>query len=134
MTRASRVVDGAERGHRARLDPPHLAQQVGGAERKAPAGAELPVQALEVDIGVFQRHHQVKLVFLVAQEQVLGMAARNLPAQSARLLDREQRRMLHRRMRDAEAVEIGKELVGRLRHGANNRGSGKVAKGWRYWL
>ena len=104
---AWRVVDGAERRHRAGLDAPDFAQQVGRAEREAPAGAEPPVQGLELDLGVFQRHHQKKRVLLVAQEQVLGVAAGNLPAQAGGLLDREQRRMLDRCMRDAERVERG---------------------------
>ena len=41
------VVDGAERRYRAGLDPPHFAQQVGRAEREAPGGAELAVQAFQ---------------------------------------------------------------------------------------
>ena len=107
MTRPWRVVDGAERRHRAGLHPPHFAQKVGGAERETPAGAEQPVQTLEVDFGVFQRHHQIKLVFLVAQEQVLGMAAGNLAAQARGLLDREHGRMRDGRMADAERIERG---------------------------
>ncbi len=49
-------------GHHA----PHLAQQIGRAERKTPAGAEQAVQAFEVDCGVFLRHHHIKRVLLVA--------------------------------------------------------------------
>ena len=66
-----------------------------------------PVQAFEVDLGVFQRHYQIKLVFLVAQEQVLGVAAGDLPAQGTRLLDREQRRVFHGLVRDAKRIESG---------------------------
>ena len=112
MTRPSRVVDGAERRHRTGLDAPHLAQQVGRAEGKAPGGAEQAVQALEVDLGVFQRHHQIERVLLVAQEQVLGMAAGISPRRRCGLLDREHRRMLDGRMRDAEASRAAKSWSG----------------------
>ena len=74
------VIDGTERRHRARLHAPDLAQQIGRAEGKPAIGAEQAVQPFEVDGGVFLRHHQVKLIFLVAQEQVLGVAAGNLAA------------------------------------------------------
>ena len=93
MTRPARVVDGAERRHRAGLDAEHLAQQLGRAEREAAGGAEQPVQRLEVDRGVLQRGDQKKRALLVLEEQVLGVAAGDLAAQRLRLLDREQRRM-----------------------------------------
>ena len=65
------------------------------------------MQAFEIDLGVFQRHHQIKRVFLVAQEQVLGVAAGDLPAQTGGLFDREHRRMFDSCMLDAEGIERG---------------------------
>ena len=52
------------------------------------------------------------------EEQVLGVAAGDRAAQALRLLDGEQRRMAHRRMGDAEAVEGGEQLVGSGGQGA----------------
>ncbi len=69
---------------------------------------------------VFKRDPEVNVVFFVTQKQVLGVPARNLAAQGPRLLNSEQRRVLHRRMRDSQAVEHGEELIGCFRHGAIN--------------
>ncbi len=59
---------------------------------------------------------------LVAQEQVLRVPARNLAAQRPRLLDREQRRMRHGRVGDAEPVEKGEKVVGGRGHGGYRGG------------
>ena len=47
------------------------------AEREPARGAEQPVQRLQLDRRVFLRHDQKGRALLVAQEQVLGMAAGN---------------------------------------------------------
>jgi hypothetical protein len=38
------------------------------------------MEPFELDPGIFQRGHQEKRSLFVLQEQVLGVAARNLPA------------------------------------------------------
>ena len=76
------------------------------------------MQRLQLDRGVLQRGDEEQRALLVAQEQVLGVAAGNAAAQAPRLLDREQRRMADRRVRDAEAVEGGEKLGGRAAKGA----------------
>jgi hypothetical protein len=111
------VVQRRERGDGAGLDAERRAQELGRAEREAAAGAEPAVQRLELDRRIFERHHQEQGVLLVLEEQVLGMAAGDLAAQRARLLDREHRRMGHGRVRDAEPVEIREQVVGGGGHG-----------------
>src|SRR6185437_14458252 len=54
------------------------------------SAAQEPMQRFELDRRVLQRHHQERRVLLVAQEQILGMAAWNLPAQRPGFVDREQ--------------------------------------------
>ena len=112
------VVDRRERRHRAGLDAERLAHQVGRAEREAAVCAKRAVQRFQLDRGVLERAHQEQRALLVAQEQVLGVAARDLAAQRPRFLDREQRRVRHRCMGDAEPVEIGEQVVGGRGHGA----------------
>src|SRR5262245_12136466 len=75
------------------------------------------MQRFELDRRVLERGDEVERPLLVPEKQILGMAARNGPAQRLRLLDGEQRRMRHRAMRDAEAVEEGEEIGGRGGHG-----------------
>ena len=112
----SGVVDGAERRHRAGRHAPDFLQQIGRAEGKAAAGAQRPVQAFEVDGRVFQRHHQIERIFLVAQKQILAVAARHFAAQARGLLDSEDRRVLHRCVLDAERIERGEKVFGRGGH------------------
>ena len=107
------VVDGAERRHRTGRHAPYFGQQIGRTEREAAAGAQRAMQALEVDLGVFQRDHEIERVLLVAQKQVLGVTAWHFTAQGCRLLDGEHRRVFHRRVFDAERVERGEQFVGR---------------------
>ena len=81
-------------------------------KEKRPAGANEPVQRFEVDGGILERGDQERCAFLVSQEQVLGVGARDRAAQRARLLHREQRGMGDGGMRDAEPVEKGEEVGG----------------------
>ena len=110
------IVDRAERRHRARLDPPDLFEQFGGAKRNSPLRANLFVHALKVDDRFLAEHEQENTALLVFDEQVLGMSAGNVAAQSLQILDREQRRMLDRLGRDAEVAEIGEQVFGRGGH------------------
>ena len=87
------VVDHAKRRHRTGRGTERFHHQVRGAERKAAAGAEPPVQRFQFDGGVLQRGDKEQRALLVAKEQVLGVAAGNAAAQAPRLLDREQRRI-----------------------------------------
>jgi hypothetical protein len=82
------------------------------SEREPPAGADEPMQRFELDHRVLERGDQEQRSLLVLEEQVLGMAAGNRPAQRLRLLDGEQRGVRHGRMCDAEPVESGEEVVG----------------------
>ena len=75
------VVDGGERGHRAGLDAEQFAHQLGRAEREPAGRAQQPVQRFQLDRRVFQRHDQESRTLLVAQEQVLGVAAGDRAAQ-----------------------------------------------------
>ena len=59
------------------------------------------MQAFQVDFGVFLGHHQINRLFLVAQEQIFGVAARNLASQGLTLLDGKQRRMANGGVADA---------------------------------
>ena len=68
------VVDGAESGDRAGRDAEKFTQKVGRAEGKAAAGTEQAMQAFQVAFGVFLGHHQINRLFLVAQEQIFGVA------------------------------------------------------------
>jgi hypothetical protein len=117
---ALRIIDGAERRHRTWLDPHHFTQQIRRTERKTPVGVQQPMQALEVDVGIFEGDHQINCVFLVAQKKVLRVPSGNLPAKALRLLNRKKRRMLDRRMGNAEGVERGEELIGIAGHRCNN--------------
>ena len=83
------------------------------------------MQRLELDHGIFERYHQEYGVALVLEQKILAVAARQRPAQAPRLLDGEQRRVRHGRVRDAEPVEEGEKIVGGGRHGT------KVT-GWTY--
>src|SRR5262245_29789065 len=85
------------------------------------------MQLLELDPGVFQCGHQEQGALFVLEKQVLGVAARNLSAQRTRLHNREQWRVFHRRMGDAESVEKCKQVGGRRGHCCVYRGR------WRYW-
>ena len=70
------------------------------------------MQALQRDRRILQRHHEIEFPALVLQEQVLGVAARDLPAQRPGLLDREQGRMGYARVCDPETVEQGEQFGG----------------------
>ena len=111
------VVNDGERGHRAGLDAERLAHRFGRPERKPPGRANKPVQRFELDHGIFFGHDQEQRALLVAQEQVLAVPARRIfGAQRAGLLDRKGRRMPHRAVGNAEAVEKGEQFVGRGGH------------------
>src|SRR5205809_7446737 len=59
---------------------------------------------------MFEGDHQEERTLLVPEKQVLGVHARNRAAQGLCLLDREQWRMAHGAMQDAELVQIGEEV------------------------
>jgi hypothetical protein len=77
------------------------------------------MQGLKFNRRIFGCHDQKQRTFLVAQEQVLGVAAGDLAAQRARLLDGEDGGMLHRLVGNAETVQISEKFVRRAsrRHG-----------------
>src|SRR5690348_11827415 len=74
------------------------------------------MQAFQVDLRTLERNHEIKLVLLVAQKQVLGMRAFDLAAQRLGLLDGEYRRMRHGLVGDAKTIQISEQSVGRVRH------------------
>jgi hypothetical protein len=113
---AGRVVDGRERGHRAGLDAEQFAHQLGRAEREPSGRAQEPVQRLQFDHRVFERHHQEGGALFVAQEQVLGVPAGHGTAQFARLVDGEDRRMADGLVGDAQRIQVGEKVVRRGRH------------------
>ena len=63
------------------------------------------MQRAQFDRGLLVRHDQVGHALLVAQEQVLGMAARHRAPQRPGILDRESRGMADGLVRDAERIE-----------------------------
>ena len=71
------------------------------------------MQRFKLDRSVLRRHHQKQRAFLVAQEQVLGVAAGHLAAQRAGLLDGEHRRMAHSLVGNAETIQISEQFVRR---------------------
>src|SRR5262245_50263274 len=75
------------------------------------------MQRLELDCGILQRRYQVEGALFVLQEQVLGVAARDLAAQRLRLFDREQGWVAHGRVGNAEPVEEREQVVGGGGHG-----------------
>jgi hypothetical protein len=99
---------------------PRCSHGIGRCERE-PCRAEALVQALQGDRRILQRHDQIEVAALVAQEQVLGVASRDLAAQRLRLVDGEQRRMGHGGVRDAEPIEQSEQVGGRGRHGEFHR-------------
>jgi hypothetical protein len=76
-----------------------------GPNEKRPEAPSRRCSDLSSIAASLERRHQVERALLVLQEQVLGVAARDLPAQGLGFLDREQRRVAHGRMRDCEPVE-----------------------------
>ena len=100
---AADVVERAERGDGAGRHTEHVHQERRVAERHAAGGADPVMDLLQIDCRVLLRRDQKQRAFLVFQEQVLGVGARNLAAKRAALLDGEQRRVLDRVNRDAEA-------------------------------
>ena len=85
VTRPARVVDGAERRHRAGRRRP-ASPRISSAEpnEKRPVAPSRRCSDLQLDRGVLQRDHQEQRVLLVLEEQVLGVAAGNRAAQRLR--------------------------------------------------
>ena len=106
------VIHGAEKRHGAGFDAELVHQLLGAAEGEAPRRAEPLVQALQIDIRVLATGDEEETALLVLEEQILRVAARQFAAQLARLGHGEERRMLDRARRDAETLEMGKELLG----------------------
>jgi hypothetical protein len=75
----------------------------------APRCCASPLRSTRV---VLESRQQPVPPALVAQEQVLHMAARQLAAQALGILDRAQRRMSRCRAGDAERFEMGEQFVG----------------------
>src|SRR6516225_11955695 len=74
------------------------------------------MQRTQFDRRLFGRDDQIGRALLVAQKQILGMAAGNGTAQLARFLDREYRRMGDGLVRDPKRVQIGEKFVRRGGH------------------
>jgi hypothetical protein len=110
------VIDRREWRDRAGQDTEHLLHQLGRAERKPARGAELAMQRTQFDWRIFGRNDKVGRALLVAQKQILGMAAGDGAAQLARFLDREHRRMGNGLVRDPERVQIGEKFIRRGGH------------------
>ena len=68
-------------------------------------------------------HQQEQPALLVLDEQILGVSAADFAPQRAQILDRVQRRMLHRRRRDAEMAEVGEQVFGSFGQGRLGEGS-----------
>ena len=114
------VVDGAERRDRAGLDAERSAQQSGVPKEKRPPAPSRRCSDLRSIAASSSADDQEQRALLVLQEQVLGVPAGDLSAQRLRLLDREQRRMGHGAMGDAQPVEKAQEnnAEGCCNHGA----------------
>ena len=112
MTRRSLVVDGAERRHRAGLDAEEFAHEFGRAEREPPDAPSRRCSDLSSIAASSSATTRNSAPFLSFRNRFLVCPPPVCAAQRARLLDREQRRMGDRLVRDAEAVEIGEQVVG----------------------
>jgi hypothetical protein len=115
------IVDQGERGNRSRRYAEHLHQQVGLAEAQAVA-AEPLVQRLEVNLGMPQRHDKEQAVFLVLEEQVLGVPAWQLALQARALRHGEHRLMIEGLALDAELGEPGNQVLAGGRQGGHRDG------------
>ena len=120
VTRPGGVVDGAERRHRAGLDAQHLAHQIGRAEREPPVAPSRRCRVFSSIAASSSATTRYSASFLSFRNRFLVWPPGIGPRRRATLLDREQRRMPDRRMRDAEAVEGGEKLVGGGGHWRNN--------------
>ncbi len=115
------VIDEAKRRYRARNHAQMLHQALSTAEGDAP-GAEPLGQRLQVDPAILLGHHQPHPALLVAQEQVLHMAAGELATQRLGFLHREHRRVADRPGRDAQGFEPGEQRLGRGRRAGQRLG------------
>src|SRR5690625_655810 len=104
------IVDHCQRRHGARPDTQETHEPLGLAEGQAPA-AELVAQCLQIDLPVFRTGDQPHGALLVAQKEVLGMAARQLAPQFLGLLDRKERSMSHDLVVYAQLLEALEELL-----------------------
>ena len=118
VTRPCGVVDGAERRDRAGRHAEQFAHQIGRAEGKPAAGAE------HAGAGLSGRSRRLPApppgtppVSCPCRNRFLVWPPGICAAQGLRLLDREQRRMAHRGVRDAKRSKRGEKLVGRGGHG-----------------
>src|SRR3970282_1472577 len=87
------VVDGPERGQRARNHSQVTKQPVGGAEGET-ASPETLSEVLEVDVPVLEGDHQPHAAFLVPQEQALRVGTGQVAPKAACFVDGEDGRML----------------------------------------
>jgi hypothetical protein len=69
------------------------------------------MQRLEVDLGLLERSDKKQRAALVLEKKILGVAARNLAAQELALLNREQGRMLHGGVPNAQPIEESEQIV-----------------------
>ena len=79
------VVDGGERGNGAGLHAERRPQGLGLAERKPPRRADPAMQPFQVDLRIFLRGDEKQTVLTIDEKEILGVRARNLAAQAARL-------------------------------------------------
>ena len=114
MTRPRRVVDGAERCHRAGLDAERLAHQLGRAEREAAgrrraAGAAI-LRSIAASSSAVTRN-SASFLSLAGTGSWCGRRE-SAPRSACDCSTVNSGGWRHRRMRDAEAVEGGKSSSG----------------------
>ena len=94
------------------LTPEVLVQRLRRAEGQPASRADAAAEALQVDLQAFVEADEKVALLVVAQEQVLGVRAGDLPPQMTRLFDREHRRMIHRLGPESQFGEKSEQLVG----------------------
>jgi hypothetical protein len=82
------------------------------------------MQRAELNLCIFGRDHEIRHIFLVAQEQILGVPAGDRAAARPRFLDRKYGRMSDGFVRYTEPIQIGEKRVRRGRHRPVNSAGG----------
>src|SRR5262245_21244806 len=110
------VVDKSERGHRSRCHTENLHQEVRLSETKARA-SNLLMQGLQVDGRVRLCSYEEQTALRVLEEEVLGMATRQLPVETLALRDGEDSFVLRRVSLDAKLGQPFEQVcAGSVRH------------------
>src|SRR5271165_3139281 len=122
------VVDCAKWRHRAWPDAPDFLEQLRRAKGHAPLSADLLMDLLEIDGRLFVQDEEEEAALLVLDEQVLGVASRNVAAQRLRFLYRMERRMLDGRGFYRQPGQGGEQIFWRYGHrSSDGRREGLVA-------